>query len=208
MSLVTKSLNRFTFGQLLSQTKIDRAERRLKAKKEQLDDIKNELRLLEEDAYRTYITEVRYDRFPPTMIEKARKWFDEMLNNKNFKIDKRKKYEEKEVFDWLIKNLRNTFEQPDIEITEFSILGYGHTADIIYFTCKGHKFVLQIPIIQNVSFKDYQDESDYVFKIRLHSNEKECIHEFVGATFEEDELKDILNKYLKQLNKETINEET
>ena len=75
----------------MSITKIKTAERRLKAKKEYLEDVKNELRLLEQDAYNTYKKEVIYIRIAHGIIEKSRKWLG-MLENKELKIDKRKKY--------------------------------------------------------------------------------------------------------------------
>lgn len=182
------------YNEPLSIEKFKTAERRLKEKKEYLKDIENEIRLLELDAFSTYRKEVIYCFILPTMVDKAKKWM-EMINNKELKLDKRKKYEEQNTFNYLTQDLQKIFDQPDIKITEFSMLGYNRSADIIEFDCKGHHFILTIPIIQNVSLEDYQHNGAYAFKIRLHVEEKEHIHDFVGVTYDENELKDILNKW-------------
>lgn len=178
----------------LSITKIETAERRLKEKKNYLADIQNELRLLELDAFNTYRKEVIYTWLLPGIVAKARKWLS-MCNDKNFKLDKRKKYEEKEHFNYVTHDLQNIFGQDDIVITEINQLGYNASADIIEFDCKGHHFILTQPIIQNISLDDYQYNGDYAFKIHLHVEEKPGIHDLVGVTYNERELKDIMNKW-------------
>ena len=183
------------FHEPLSKQKFATAERRLKEKKDHLADVQNEIRLLELDAFNTYGKEVIYCFILPTMVDKARKWL-EMINNKEFKLDKRKKCEERDTFNYLTHDLQKIFDQPDIKITEIKMLGYHRSADIIEFDCKGHHFILTIPIVQNVSLEDYQYNGAYAFQIHLHVEEKKCIHDFVGVTYDENELKDILNKWL------------
>ena len=182
------------YNEPLTITKIETAERRLKEKKDHLEDVQNEIRLLEFDAFSIYRKEVTYYFITPTTIDKARKWL-EMVNNKELKLDKRKKYEEQNTFNYLTQDLQKIFDQPDIKITEISMLGYHRSADIIEFDCKGHHFILTIPIVQNISLEDYQYNGAYAFKIHLHVEEKAHIHDFVGATYDENELKDIMNKW-------------
>ena len=174
-------------GAVYSITKIEQAERRLKEKKHYLEDVQNEYRLLEEDAYNTYKREVIYMRIPP--------WL-RMINDKENKIDKRKHYEEKDIFEWLTKELKTLFGKDDIKITNIMQYGLGSSANLICFTCQGHKFELYIPVMQNVSLQDYQNQGDYVFKMHISNNDKENILEVFDYTFEEDELKDILNNWL------------
>lgn len=182
------------YNEPLSTQKFATAEKRLKEKKEHLADVQNEIRLLELDAFSTYRKEVIYYFILPTMVDKAKKWL-EMVNNKELKLNKRKKYEEQNTFNYLTQDLQKLFDQPDIKITGFSMLGYHRSADIIEFDCKGHHFILTIPIIQNISLEDYQYNGAYAFQIRLHVEEKSHIHDFVGVTYDENELKDIMNKW-------------
>ena len=182
------------YNEPLSIEKFKTAERRLKEKKNLLEDVQNEIRLLELDAFATYRKEVIYCFILPTMVDKARKWL-EMVNNKELKLDMRKKYEERDMFNYLTQDLQKIFDQPDIKITGFSMMGYNRSADIIEFDCKGHHFILTIPIIQNISLEDYQYNGAYAFQIHLHVEEKEHIHDLVGITYEENELKDIMNKW-------------
>lgn len=190
------------FSPEYSQTKIDKAERRLKVKKELLEDIQNEVRLLELDAYNIYREEVAYYFILPNMIDKAKQWLA-MLNDPKIKIDKRKKYEEKNVYEYITHKLEELLGQSDIKITKFSQMGYEHFADIIGFECNGHYFHLTIPIIQRISLKDYQDNGAYEFQLRLHVKEGESMYGLIGITFNENELKDFMNKFLEEQNTET-----
>ena len=99
------------------------------------------------------------------------------------------------MFEYLTHDLQNIFEQDDIKITRILQYGYNASADIIEFDCKGYHFQLTIPIIEHIGIKDYQDSGAYAFQIHLHVEERPNVYNFVGDTFEEDDLKDILNKW-------------
>ena len=80
------------YGEMLSLEKFALAERRLREKKKLLEDVQNEYKLLEADAFKTYKKEVIYLlSLNPALINKAMKWLN-MLEDKKNKIDKRKKY--------------------------------------------------------------------------------------------------------------------
>lgn len=181
-----------------SQKRISEAMRRLKEKKKFLEDIQNEYKLLELDSFRVYKEEISYIMLLlPSKIEEARKWLS-MINNKNIKIDKRKKYREKESFEYVERELQKIFNKPDIKIIDLFIFGFYRMADIIIFTCNNHKFNLTIPIIENISFKEYQDYGicgEELFKLSLSNNDNETISKQIGSTFDENELKDILNRW-------------
>lgn len=187
------------YGELTTQQKIDKAEKRLKDKKNLIEDLQNELRLLEADAFLIYKQEVIYNKIWPNIIDDASKWL--AMLNKGEKIDKRKKCKEKDMFQYLTKTLQDIFGQPDIEIYEFIIEGYDHYADNILFTCHGHKFALSLPRISNISLGYYQNDGAYVFKIKLFIHDKPSFYECIGMTYEENELKDILNKWFEGDNK-------
>ena len=196
------NLYRQSVGEIPSIVKIEKAEQRLKEKKKIVDDMQNELRLLEFDAFDTLKKEVYYFDFPYTSIEKAVKWI-QMSNNKENKIDKRKKYEEKDAYEYLKYTLQKYLDRQDIEITEITYEGYSIYAANIHFTCQGYSLYLKVPIISNISIKEYQYYGQYIFKLTLYHEVKKSVSEAIDSTFREPELKDILNKFLEEHNAET-----
>lgn len=183
------------YGEMLSLDKFALAERRLKDKKQLLEDVQHEYDLLEADAFRTYKKEVIYLlSLNPALISKAKKWL-EMVNDKKNKIDKRKKYEEKDIYEMFLKDLKKLLGY-DIEITHITQYGYESYAYGIYFNCMNHKFELKIPNMDLVDIKHYQDYGDYVFKLTLYNCDKPNISECFGDTYFESELKDIFEKWL------------
>lgn len=189
---------------LFSEDRIDIAERRLKDKRQQVEDMQHELELLEKDALNIYKQEVVYDwTFNPGIINSARKWLS-MINNKDNPINKRKKYEEKDHFNFLLYNMKKYFERDDIEITQIMQYGYSNYADAIYFNCQGHKFELYIPNMRNMDMKDYQYYGLDAFKMRLFDCDKDGYSILIGITYEESDLKDILNKFLASKLSDTI----
>ena len=181
----------------LSIVRIEKAERRLNEKKKVVEDIENELRLLELDAFNTLKKEVYYFDFSYSFVKKAEKWIS-MLKDKENKIDKRKKYEEKDVYDCLTHTLEKYLDRQDIEITEIVYEGYSNYATNIHFICKGYNLYLKVPIIPNISLKEYQYYGQDAFKLTLYYKPTECIHEAIDSTYRESELKDILNKFLEE----------
>lgn len=185
-----------------SQADIRVAERKYQEKKQQLKDIEYEVNLYELNAYNTYKANLIYEWFIfSNTIDQARKWLKMLASGE--KIDKRKKYEEKAAFDDVTKRLKEMLDQPDIEITRFWINGFHHCSNIIDFTCQGHTFAIDIPIVVNVTLDDYKHYGESAFQIVLRNYEGEYCSEWIGSTFEESELKDILNKYLQENSVET-----
>ena len=184
-------------GEELSIVKIEKAEKRLQAKKNAVNDMQNELRLLELDAFDTLKREVYYFDFPYTCLEKVRKWIA-MINNKENKIDKRKKYEEKDAYDYLTHTLERYLDKKDVKITEIIYEGYSNYAINIYFTCQGYDLYLKVPIIQNITIKEYQYYGQYIFKLTLYHRTTEHVHDAIDSTYKETELKDIFDKFLEE----------
>ena len=183
------------YGEMLSLDKFALAERRLKDKKQLLEDIRHECDLLEADAFKTYKKEVIYLlSLNPALINKAMKWLN-MLEDKKNKIDKRKKYEEKDIYEMFLKDLKKLLGY-DIEITHITQYGYEGYAYGVYFNCMNHKFELKIPNMDMVDIKHYRDYGDYVFKLTLYNCDKPNISECFGDTYFESELKDIFEKWL------------
>ena len=187
-----------------SITKIEKAEKRLQAKKNAVNDMQNELRLLEQDAFDTLKKEVYYFDFPYTHLKKVGKWIT-MINDKENKIDKRKKYEEKDAYDYLTHILERYLDKKDVKITGIIYEGYSNYAIDIYFTCQGYELYLKVPMIQNITIKEYQYYGQYIFKLTLYHRTTEHVHDAIDSTYRESELKDIFDKFLEDNNK-LINE--
>ena len=184
------------YGEMMSLDKFALAERRLKDKKQLLEDVQNEYDLLEADAFKTYKNEVIYLLcLNPGVIQKARKWLD-MLQSKTTKIDRRKKYEEKDMFDIFTRDLQKLLGYKDIEITNITSYGFDGYAYGVYFNCLNHKFELYIPNIDVVGLTQYREYKEYAFKLALYNCDKPNVAESFGATYFESELKDIFNKWL------------
>lgn len=183
------------YGEMLSLDKFALAERRLREKKKLLEDVQNEYDLLEADAFRTYKKEVIYLlSLNPALINKAMKWLN-MINDKKNKIDKRKKYEEKDIYEIFLKDLQKLLGY-DIEITNITQYGYEGYAYGIYFNCLNHKFELYVPNMDVVEIKHYRDYKEHAFKLALYNCDKPNVAESFGATYFESELKDIFEKWL------------
>ena len=189
---------------LSSMTLINYAEKYLKQKRDLLKDIQYEVNLFTENAFNIYKKNVSYDfQFTYTICQSSYKWLA-MLKNGEYKdgskIDKRKKYEEKERFEFLLQSMRKIFGRDDLIINE--ILDYNYNKGWeIGFSLSNKQFRLLVPIMQHIEIKDYESMGDYVFKLNLSVMKKKSCWTNIGSTFKEDELKDILNKYLEEENK-------
>ena len=173
----------------------DKCERRIAKKRQDIEDLNNELMLLEDQAVRTYKNFVFYFKLNPETIKHAREWLWMVKNNKDSdgnKLDKRKKYEEKSCFEFIRDHVKEILGISDIEITSIIDVNWGQANDI-EFSYLDHTWRLEVPSIKHVSIKDYQNYGSIVFKLRL-CHCKEYLIETIGSTFEENELADIMQK--------------
>lgn len=173
----------------------DKCEKRIAKKKQDIEDLNNELMLLEDQAVRTYKNFVFYFKLNPDTIRCAREWLWMLKNNKDSdgnKLDKRKKYEEKSCFEFIRDHVKEILGISDIEITSIIDVNWGQANDI-EFSYLDHTWRLEVPSIKHVSIKDYQNYGSIVFKLRL-CHCKEYLIETIGSTFEENELADIMQK--------------
>lgn len=106
MSLVYKN-DTYNYNgkyEMSSLNKFAQAERRLSAKKQVLDDMKNEYDLIEQQAFCIYKENVQYMLLDqPSTIKTCKEWLSMLSKNQDTdgnKLDKRRKYKEKEVYDW------------------------------------------------------------------------------------------------------------
>ena len=85
----------------------EKAERRIKAKKEVIEDLQNEYDLLERQAFNLYKSHVRYYYFSPQLIKTAQDWLFMINSGKDKdgnKLDKRRKYEQKDKYEFIYYN--------------------------------------------------------------------------------------------------------
>lgn len=172
----------------------DKCEKRIAKKKQDIEDLNNELTLLENQAVETYKNHVYYFRLGPDTIKLARNWLHMIHTNEDAdgnKLDKRKKYEEKSCFEY-VRDYMKEILGVNLEITSIISVNWGRGNDI-EFSYLGHTWQLEVPTIKHISIKDYQDYGSSVFKLRL-CHCKEHLIETIGSTFEEEELADIMQK--------------
>lgn len=106
---------------------IKQSDRRIKEKKQQLEDMQNELDLLKQQEYNTCKYEISYFGFQNGNItEDAIKWLHMLRDGKDKngnKLNKRKKYDEKLRYEWLNDSIRQILGDDSIVIDE--IIQYG-----------------------------------------------------------------------------------
>mgnify|MGYP007122048902 CR=1 FL=1 len=178
-------------------TKFERAERRVKAKQEQIDDLTNERDLLEEQAYKMYKKHILHAGFhSPSYIDEASDWLDMLKTGKDMdgnKIDRRKNCDQKTNYEVINRSIQILLGDDKIKID--SIIEYNFGEAYEYgFAYNGKAYRLDIPIVENVSLKSYHDGGAYEFKIRLFIHEKNAFYELIGATLFDAEVKTIWEK--------------
>lgn len=183
---VVSSLNRFK-----------QAERRLALKKQALEDMQNEYELIELQAFNTYKQNVQYLMLDQKKtINICEQWQTMLSKNQDVdgnKLDKRRKYKEKETYDWYIEYIRNLLGVEEMNDIKFIDDNFGQ-GTYIEFGYKEHMWRLHIPHINNLRLKEYQYYGSGLFKLALSYKDSACSWTQFGSTYEEDELKDIMVK--------------
>lgn len=180
-----------------SQHELDEIERRVKFKESTISDLKYELSLLKEDRIRIYKHHINYTITDICIIGLAQKWISALSTNKmnGEKLDKRKHYEERDMFnflsDWLNKKLNH-----QVNITTIYEYNFGEGWDII-FEFEDKKYSIYIPITRNIKHSSVEQYgAKYCFSIHLSAYSSESCSEVIGMTYNEDELKNIFQNYL------------
>ena len=199
MSLVYKN-DTYNYNgkyEMSSLNKFAQAERRLSAKKQVLDDMKNEYDLIEQQAFCIYKENVQYMLLDqPSTIKTCKEWLSMLSKNQDTdgnKLDKRRKYEEKEVYDWYVNYIKEFLGIEYMNDVKFIEYDFGQATDI-QFEYKEHNWHLRIPHIKAIKLEEYRDYGGSVFKLSLKHNDIEYSRRWsqVGSTYEEDELRDIM----------------
>ena len=178
------------------------AERRVKEKKQLIEDLQNEYILLEEQAFNLYKRNVLYFGFQSDDITKVSiTWLHMMksgADSEGKKLNKRKKYDEKMHYEWLTSSIREMMYDNSIVIDEIVRYGYDTEGYEYVFTYNNKKFYIYIPVVCNVPLKSYRYDGAYAFSISLHVWEDSCSSSLIGSTLFMDEVADIWKKYLEE----------
>lgn len=171
------------------------AKRRIAKKEQDIKDLENELYLLKLQALNTYKKAIVY--FFPTRgnnVAMARNWLKMIEEGK--KLDKRRKYEEKESYDAVNSYISNVLGVI-IAVTKIVDYNYGQ-ATIFEFHHEGERFRLQVPNVDLITLKAFEYEGEEAFKLSLSVKDSEYSTKVIGSTFNDKELADIMNKYLEK----------
>ena len=181
-------------------------ERRIKEKKIHIMDAQNECDLLEQQAVNLYKSNVQYLRLPYSMIEKTQNWMHMLKNNKDMdgnKLDKRKKYEEKQSYDYILRKLQEFLGIEDIVIDKIYNYNYGQGWEIV-FCYKDTKWELTIPNLPRITVEDYRREGVRCFALRLLYFEKDYVTSEIGYTFIEEDLARIMQEGLAKIKQNNL----
>ena len=133
---------------------------------------------------------VRYLVCNEQTFKNAQKWLTMKEN-----ADKRRKYEEKEDFEYLENKLKEIFNS-NIKITQLSFMGLENYAYIIDFLCEGNDtvFELTIPRIEMLCEKWWA----YMHggKLSLHYHKSESILDYMCESYKEEDIKKALKDFL------------
>lgn len=128
-------------------------------------------------------------------IDGASKWLHMLSNGE--KIDGRKKYKEKEHYEYLIRRINELLDE-EIELIEIRFYGYERSAYNIVFKLKndsfGRKFDLMIPETERLN-KDNLDYCDYG-KLRISYQSSPSCWDSIYSSYNEEDLKNKFKEWL------------
>ena len=126
-------------------------------------------------------------------IKGAIEWLMKLENGE--KIDRRKRYEEKDCFDFFQNNLRKLFDK-EITIKTIRMCGYEIYAYSVVFDFGDKEYCIEIPDSNKINPKNF----DYAHqgKITLYRCEDSMYTEIEG-TYMPEKLKDAFDEHIKKL---------
>lgn len=130
-------------------------------------------------------------------IDSAKDW----IELRKGKIDKRKKYNEKLVYDSLVSDLQEALNVNGLEILNIIQCGYEAYAYTLKFTVEtsNHTFLLTIPTIKNLT-ADNMSETNYG-KLSFGYLKSDGCYEHSNSSYNLNDFKDDVQKII-ELNKE------
>lgn len=128
-------------------------------------------------------------------VKSAQKW----LSMKDQKLDRRKNYDEKNLFDCLTRHIEELLDLK-IEITDISVLGYDEVAFFIRFTLKGDPFdreyELSVPETEKLNKDNLDELCEGKLKLSVKSSTNFCCWNYICASYDTEELKSKFKEFL------------
>lgn len=176
-------------------TLINKGERRIKAKMEAIEDLQNELNLLKEQTFNLYKNNVVYDlTLSEDLILKTRDWLKMVKDNKDAdgkELNMRKKYPQKEIFDYITNKINDYCGIEDCVINNVYDFNFG-SAYNIEFSSSGHEWNLYVPVVQNIKFDYWEYYGEDVFQFHLDYKDGKYSWKRIGTTFDKNELSGLM----------------
>lgn len=128
-------------------------------------------------------------------VKGAQKW----LSMRDQKLDGRKKYDEKDSFEFLTHQIEELLDLK-IEITEISILGYDESAFFIKFTLKddpfNREYELSVPDTEKLNKNNLDELCEGKLRINVRSSGNSCCWNYICASYDKEELKNKFKEFL------------
>lgn len=125
-------------------------------------------------------------------LKDAKKWYY-MINDKSLKIDKRKHYQEKDMYEYFIKYFKEDFiDDRDIKIVGFLSGGFEEYYIRVEFECNEKCFAIEIPIIKNINERNIEFAN--YGKLALLIKVSSCCWETIAQSYKEEDIKEAFEK--------------
>ena len=128
-------------------------------------------------------------------VKSAQKW----LSMKDQELDKRKKYDEKDSFEYLTHKIEDLLDLK-IEITDISVLGYDEAAYFIRFTLKegfsSSEYELSVPETEKLNKNNLDELCEGKLKLMVRSDTNSCCWNYICASYDKEELKNKFKEFL------------
>lgn len=128
-------------------------------------------------------------------VKSAQKW----LSMKDQELDKCKKYDEKDSFEYLTHKIEDLLDLK-IEITDISFLGYDEAAYFIKFTLKegfsGSEYELSIPETEKLNKNNLDELCEGKLRLMVRSDTNPCCWNYICTSYDKEELKNKFKEFL------------
>ena len=128
-------------------------------------------------------------------VKPSQKW----LSMRDQKLDGRKKYDEKDSFEYLTHQIEELLDLK-IEITDISVLGYDEAAFYVKFKVSedpfGREYELAIPETEKLSKNNLDELCEGKLRINVRSSENSCVWNYIWASYDKEELKNKFKEFL------------
>ena len=154
------------------------------------------LELAKKDRIEVIKDTVLYMYYSEKLLKSAQNW---IFMREDKSLDKRKKYEEKEDFEYLQNILREEiFENPSLEITSIKFEGYERYNCSIEFKVIESDFTKFEIVIPNLSLlNEKRWDNMHCGKLALYYEKKESVWDCICTSYKEEDISKGLIKYFR-----------